>query len=151
MVGEHEAISMQRVPTAIGWLMMAISLLACTSSAIERDVAVASPSGPRAEPEGVTLVLVATQASTGCCKVFTVNPGRDFVIVMCTLLALGPSGRVVYAGFVPGPPSGRTRPSGFDAPPGRRGHGIVQLPINLAHDSYTAPCRPAAWHGGAPI
>jgi hypothetical protein len=59
-----------------------------------------------------------------------------------------PSGRVVYSGFVVDSPPGRRRPiSGFTAPPGRHGHGVFQLPIDLAHDSYTSPCRPAAWHG----
>jgi hypothetical protein len=36
-------------------------------------------------------------------------------------------------------------------PPGQHGHGVLQLSIDLAHDSYTAPCRPAAWHGGSAI
>ena len=127
---------------------LVISLQACTSSAIDKE---ADTPGPSVAPAGVTLVLVATHASNGCCRVFTVNPGRGSTIVICTLLALDSSGRVIYSGFVPGPPPGRSRPSGFDAPPGRHGHGIYQLPIDLTRDSYTAPCRPAAWHGGVPI
>ena len=129
-------------------VVMSGSLQGCTSSAI--NTAADSPE-PTSSPGGVTLVLVATHASNGCCRVFTVNPGDAETKVICTLLALGPSGRVVYSGFVPGSPPGRRRPSGFNAPPGRHGHGMFQLPIDLAHDSYTAPCRPAAWHGGAPI
>lgn len=77
------------------------------------------------------------------------EPSRRQVI--CTLLALDPDGRLVYSGFIPGSPPGHRRPSGFEAPPGRHGHGVFQLPIDLAHDSYTAPCRPAAWHGGTAI
>jgi hypothetical protein len=81
-----------------------------------------------------------------------VNPGEADATVICTLLALDPSGRLVYSGFVVSSPPGRRRPiSAFKAPPGRHGQGVFQLPIDLAHDSYTAPCRPAAWHGGSPL
>lgn len=93
----------------------------------------------------MTLVLVATHASNGCCRVFTVNPGGADVTVFCTLVALDPAGRLVYSGFIPGPPPGHRRSSGFGAPPGCHGHGVYQLPIDPAHDSYTASCRPAAW------
>jgi hypothetical protein len=134
--------------SALPCLVMSVSLPACTSSVIDEE---ADPPGPSAAPAGVTLVLVATHASDGCCRVFTMNPGQADAKVICTLLALNPSGRVVYSGFIPGSPPGHRRPSGFDAPPGRHGHGVFQLPIDPAHDSYTAPCRPAAWHGGSPI
>ena len=134
--------------SALPCLVMSVSLQACTSSAIDKE---ADTPGPSAAPAGVTLVLVATHASDGCCRVFTVNPGQADATVICTLLALDPSGRVVYSGFIPGAPPGHRRPSGFDAPPGRHGHGVFLLPIDPAHDSYTAPCRPAAWHGGSPI
>jgi hypothetical protein len=134
--------------SALPCLVMSVSLQACTSSAIDKE---ADTPGPSAAPAGVTLVLVVTHASDGCCRVFTVNPGQTDATVICTLLALDPSGRVVYSGFIPGAPPGHRRPSGFDAPPGRHGHGVFQLPIDPAHDSYTAPCRPAAWHGGSPI
>jgi hypothetical protein len=134
--------------SALPCLVILVSIHACTSSAIEKE---AAPLRPSAAPAGVTLVL-ATSPSGGCCRVFTVNPGRADATVICTLLALDPSGRVVYSGFVPGSPPGHRRPiSGFKAPPGRHGHGVFQLPIDLAHDSYTSPCRPAAWHGGSPI
>ena len=134
--------------SALPCLVMSVSLQACTSSAIDKE---ADTPGPSAAPAGVTLVLVATHASDGCCRVFTVNPGQADATIICTLLALDPSGRVVYSGFIPGAPPGHRRPSGFDAPPGRHGHGVFLLPIDPAHDSYTAPCRPAAWHGGSPI
>ncbi len=134
--------------SALPWLVMSVSLQACTSPAIDKE---ADTPGPSAAPVGVTLVLAATHASDGCCRVFTVNPGQADATVICTLLALDPSGRVVYSGFIPGAPPGHRRPSGFDAPPGRHGHGVFLLPIDPAHDSYTAPCRPAAWHGGSPI
>jgi hypothetical protein len=133
---------------ALSCLVISVSLQACTSSAIDEE---ADTLGPSAVPAGVTLVLVATHASDGCCRVFTLNPSHANATVICTLLALDPSGRVVYSGFIPSAPPGHRRPSGFDAPPGRHEHGVFQLPIDPAHDSYTAPCRPAAWHGGSPI
>jgi hypothetical protein len=129
-------------------LVIAISLLSCTSSATDKEPE--PPSGPGAEPAGVTLVLVATHASNGCCRVFTMNPGTDLT-VFCSLVALDPAGRLVYTGVIPPKLPGHLRSSGFDAPPGRHGHGVFQLPLDLTVDSYTAPCRPAAWHGGAPI
>jgi hypothetical protein len=130
-------------------LVMSISLLACTSSSIDTE---SEPlSGPSAEPAGVTLVLAATRASNGCCRVLTVNPGPADTTVVCTVVALDPAGRLVYAGVIPPKLPGHLRSSGFEAPQGRHGHGVFRLPIDLALDSYTAPCRPAAWHGGAPI
>jgi hypothetical protein len=135
--------------SALLCLVMPVSLQTCTSSAIDKD---SEPlPGPSVAPAGVTLVLVATHASDGCCRVFTVNPGQADAKVLCTVVALDPEGRVVYSGFIPGAPPGHRRPSGFDAPPGRHGHGVFRLPIDPAHDSYTAPCRPAAWHGSSPI
>jgi hypothetical protein len=130
-------------------VMMSFSLQACDLSAIDKPPE--RRSVPSAAPVGITLVLVATHASDGCCRVFTVNPGQADARVICTLVALDPAGRVVYSGFIPASPPGRRRPSGFDAPPGRHGHGVLQLSIDMAHDSYTAPCRPAAWHGGSAI
>ena len=134
---------------AILCLVMSASLQACTSAPIGKDP---EPSpGSTTAPAGVTLVL-ATSPSGGCCRVFTVNPGEADATVICTLVALDPSGRVVYSGFVVSSPPGRRRPiSAFKAPPGREGQGVFQLPIDLAHDSYTSPCRPAAWHGGSPL
>jgi hypothetical protein len=130
-------------------LVMSVSLLTCTSSA--GDKASEPLSRPSAEPAGVTLVLAATHASNGCCRILTVNPGRADATVVCTLVALDPAGRLVYSGVIPPKLPGHLRSSGFEAPQGRHGHGVFRLPIDLALDSYTAPCRPAAWHGGAPI
>jgi hypothetical protein len=134
---------------ALPCLVMMSVLQACDPSAT--DKASEPRSAPIAAPAGIRLVLVATHASDGCCRVFTVNPGQADAKVICTLLVLDPAGRVVYSGCIPGSPPGHRRPSGFDAPPGRHGHGVLRLSIDLAHDSYTAPCRPAAWHGGTAI
>jgi hypothetical protein len=99
----------------------------------------------------MTLVLAATHASNGCCRVFTMNPGRADATVVCSLAALNPSGRLIYAGVIPPKAPGHLRSSGFAAPPGLSGHGVFHLPIDLALDSYTAHCRAAAWHGTVPI
>jgi hypothetical protein len=48
--------------SALPCLVMSVSLLACTSSAIDKE---ADPPGPSAAPAGVTLVLVAKHASDG--------------------------------------------------------------------------------------
>jgi ABC-type Fe3+-hydroxamate transport system substrate-binding protein len=134
--------------SALPSLVMSVLLLGCTSSATDKKPEPLSAAS--AGPAGVTLVLGATHTPNGCCRVFTMNPGTDLT-VFCSLVALDPAGRLVYAGVVPAKLPGHLRSSGFEAPPGRHGHGVVQLPIDLALDSYTAPCRPAAWHGGAPI
>jgi hypothetical protein len=128
-------------------LVMSISLLSCTSSAT--GDASGPPAAPSARPAGVRVVLGAT--SDGCCRVFTTNPGRAAITVACGLVVLDPAGRLVYSGVIPARLPGHLRSHGFVAPPGRQEQGVVQLPIDLAVDSYTAPCRPAAWHGGAPI
>jgi hypothetical protein len=133
--------------SALAHLAMSLSLLSCTSSAI--DDASVPPAAPSAGPVGVRVVLGAT--SDGCCHVYTMNPGRADITVACGLVALDPAGQLVYAGVIPARLPGHLRSHGFVAPPGRHEQGVVELPIDLALDSYTAPCRPAAWHGGAPI
>ena len=140
---------MYRTLRSASCFLISISLLTCTSSATQKE---AEPlSGPSTELAGVTLVLVATHASNGCCRVFTMNPGRADTTVVCSLVALNPTGRLIYAGAIPPKAPGHLRSSGFVAPLGRDGHGVFQLPIDLALDSYTAPCRPASWLGTAPI
>ena len=135
------------VRSALISLVVPLSLLSCTSSA--NDDASQPLAAPTAGPAGVTLELGAT--SDGCCRVFTMNPGREDITVICGLVALDPGGHLIYAGVIPPRLPGHLRSHGFVAPPGRHEQGMVELPIDLAVDSYTAPCRPAAWHGSAPI
>jgi hypothetical protein len=134
------------VRSALPRLVIAVTLFACTSSAIDERPEPASASS--ADPPGITLVLEGTRAS--CCHVFTINPGPTLTVV-CTLVVLDPAGRLILTAVVPPKAPGHLRSSGFEAPTGRHGHGVFRLPIDIALDSYTAPCRPAAWHGGAPI
>jgi hypothetical protein len=35
--------------------------------------------------------------------------------------------------------------------PGNQDQGMIDLPIDLAHDSYRATCHEAMWHGAPPI
>lgn len=70
---------------------------------------------------------------------------------MCLVDVFDREGNLVYTGIIPPVPPGHRRSSGFAAPVGRHAHGVLDLPIDLAKDTYTGPCRPAAWHGGAPI
>jgi hypothetical protein len=131
------------------FVAMSISLLACTSSVTDNG---SEPTPqPSMEPEGVTLVLVASDGANGCCRVFTVNPGSRDITVFCGLVVLNPAGRLIYSAVVPARLPGHLRSIGFVAPPGRHAQGVVRIPIDPAIDSYTAPCRPAAWHGSAPL
>lgn len=143
-------VGMQKIfRSVVSCFVMSISLLSCTSSATNRGSEPLQASS--SEAAGVTLLLVPTHTSNGCCRIFTINPGRADVTVFCSLLALNPAGRLIYAGVIPPKAPGHLRSSGFVAPPGRSGHGLLHLPIDVALDHYTAPCRPAAWHGSAPI
>jgi hypothetical protein len=135
-----------RVGRCASRLVIAVTLLACTSSAI--DGGPRPTSEPSADPPGITLVLEATH--TSCCRIFTMNPGAALTVV-CAVVVLNAAGRLILTVVVPPKAPGHLRSSGFEAPAGRHGHGVLRLPIDLAADSYTAPCRPAAWHGGAPI
>jgi len=126
-------------------LTLGVSLLACTG-----DPDVVHPSEPSSAPAGVTLSLALTPQGR-CCRLFTVNPGDAPVTVACSLAVLDGSGHLVYSGFLPRPPPGHRRSSGFEALPGRSAHGFFPLPFDLDGVSYRAPCRAAVWHGGAPI
>jgi hypothetical protein len=135
--------------STLAFVVISMVLLACTSPATDNG---SEPTPePGVEPEGVTLVLVASHARDGCCRVFTSNPGGTNMTVACGLVALNPAGRLIYSGVVPARLPGHLRSSGFVAPPGRHAQGVIRLPIDPAIDSYTAPCRPAAWHGSAPL
>jgi hypothetical protein len=84
--------------SALPCLVILVSIHACTSSAIEKE---AAPPRPSAAPAGVTLVL-ATSPSGRCCRIFTVNPGEADATVICTLLALDPSGASRLLRICPG-------------------------------------------------
>jgi hypothetical protein len=144
----RKTLMQNRIPrSALLGSLLSISLVTCSTSADEQSEPSRTPSVERA---GITLVLLATHASNRCCRIVTVNPGRA-MIVFCSVLVFDPMGRLLYSGFIPHPPRGHSRPSGFEALPGRHSQGMFELPIDLARDSYRAPCRPAAWHGSAPI
>lgn len=126
------------------YLIVTISLAACSHRVSAR--------APQTADDAVTLVLLPKRPESDlCCRVVTVNPGDHPVNVWCHLIVFDADGQLVYAGLVPGPPPGHRRSSGFLAPPGRQGHGLLDLPVDLARDRYRATCRVAAWHGAPPI
>src|SRR5262245_29695975 len=99
---------------------------------------------------GITLELREV-SDHRCCIVATVNPGNSPVTVFCFIEISDDAGRLLSTDLVPPIPPGHRRSSGFEAPPGREQHGFEPLPLDLPAQSYTSTCRPAAWHGGAPI
>jgi hypothetical protein len=105
---------------------------------------------PTTEALGVTLVLEATPEGR-CCVVSTVNPGRTAMAVVCFAEAFDGAGRLLATHVVPPLPPGHRRSSGFAAPPGRHRQGAFELPAALIRNRHITTCRPAAWHGGAPI
>jgi hypothetical protein len=85
--------------STLPFVLMSISLLACTSSATDRGSEWTPV--PSVEIQGVTLVLVASHGSDRCCRVSTVNPGSADLTVACGLVALNPAGRLIYSAVVP--------------------------------------------------
>ena len=99
---------------------------------------------------GVTVVLRPTSEDR-CCLVTTVNPGMSPTIVLCFVEVFDEAGRLLSTHLVPPIPPGHRRSSGFEASPGRQNHGFQSFPLELRDQRYVSTCRPAAWHGGAPI
>jgi hypothetical protein len=104
----------------------------------------------RSETEGVTIVLEPTPAGD-CCVVTTVNPRSSATTVVCFVEVFDEADRLLAASVVPPIPPGHRRSSGFEAPPGRFEQGVQRIPLELPEQHYRSTCRPAAWHGGAPI
>ena len=99
---------------------------------------------------GVTVVLRPT-SDDRCCLVTTVNPGTSPTTVLCFVEVFDESGRLLSTHLVPPIPQGHRRSSGFQASPGREDQGFQSFPLELPGQRYISTCRPAAWHGGAPI
>ena len=129
-------------------LVVAVSLTECRP-----DDACPSASTERA---ALALVLLPDR-SNGCCVVVSVNGEGRSIQALCQVTAFDPDGRLVFAGLVPGPPSGGRRSpfgggmSGFPAPPGRHVYGWVDLPVDLTRDTYRSNCQIADWHGAPPL
>ena len=128
--------------------MLVIGAAACGGGSPSGDRASPSPSSIPS-PRSITVVLKVT--TTGrCCRVVTVNPGKQLTIV-CFVVGFDADERYIATVLVPPKPEGRPRSSGFAAPHGESDHGLVDMPFDLGRDTYISTCRPAAWHGGAPI
>ncbi|MDP9225168.1 MAG: hypothetical protein M3P18_15235, partial [Actinomycetota bacterium] len=96
--------------SAVSWFVVSISLVTCTSAT---HTGSQPSSEPSSEPAGVTLFLVATHASNGCCRVFTMNPGRADSTVVCSLVALDPAGRLIFTAVIPPKAPGHLRSSAW--------------------------------------
>lgn len=100
--------------------------------------------------EGVTLLL-EPRSDGRCCLVTSVNPGDSSTIVWCFVEVFDEADRLLSTHLVPPFPPGHRNSSGFEAPPGRQGHGFQEIPLDLSDQHYVSTCRPAAWEGSAPI
>jgi hypothetical protein len=128
-------------------LVLAVLLTAATACTANASADREKASSP---PVGVRLDLQAIDGG-GCCVVTTVNPRDDAVTVICFVYVLDDAGRLLATRWVPPLPPGHRRSSGFSAPPGRFEQGVYEIPLQLPEQRYRTTCRPAAWHGGAPI
>jgi hypothetical protein len=100
--------------------------------------------------EGVTLLL-EPRSDGRCCLVTSVNPGDSSTRVLCFVAVFDEADRLLSNQLVPPKPAGHRRSSGFEVSPGRQGHGFQGMPLDLSNQHYVSTCRPASWHGGAPI
>jgi hypothetical protein len=98
---------------------------------------------------GVRVTLDAAPDGS-CCLVSTVNPG-DALSVVCFVDVFDPEDDYVTTVLLPPKPAGHRRSSGFVAPERTSSQGVFEIPLVLGAGSYRSTCRPAAWHGGAPI
>jgi len=128
--------------------LVALSTVACTTGTRDHGATLEAPPGRPAR--GITLVLAPTSDGR-CCIVTTVNPEDAEQIVLCFVEAFDAAGHLLTTLVVPPIPTGHRRSSGFVAPPGRQVQGRFDLPAELVDHPYLTTCRPAAWHGGAPI
>ena len=135
---------MNTAPAARVLAVVLTAATACTTNPVaDREDA----SGPSV---GVRLELQPTDEG-GCCVVTSVNPRDDAATVVCFVYVLDDAGRLLATRVVPPLPPGHRRSSGFSAPPGRFEQGVYEIPLQLPEQRYRTTCRPAAWHGGAPI
>jgi hypothetical protein len=100
--------------------------------------------------KGVTLLLEA-RSDGRCCFVTSVNPGDASTPVLCFVEVFDEADRLQSTTLVPPKPPGHRRSSGFEVQLGRQEHGFQEIPLDLSDQHYVSICRPAAWHGGAPI
>ena len=100
--------------------------------------------------KGVTLLLEA-RSDGRCCFVTSINPGDASTRVLCFVEVFDEADRFQSTTLVPPKPPGHRRSSGFEVQPGRQEHGFQEIPLDHSDQHYVSICRPAAWHGGAPI
>jgi len=100
--------------------------------------------------KGVAFFLEA-RSDGRCCFVTSVNPGDALTRVLCFVEVFDEADRLQSTTLVPPKPPGHRRSSGFEVQPGRQEHGFREIPLDLSNQHYVSTCRPASWHGGAPL
>jgi hypothetical protein len=136
-------------------ILVAVLWIVTSGGAFDRSTP-AVPGGSETGPtqsstsEGVTLLL-EPRSDGRCCLVTSVNPGESSTIVLCFVEVFDEADRLLSTHLVPPIPPGHRRSSGFEASPGRQGHGFQGIPLDLSSQHYVSTCRPAAWHGGGPL
>jgi hypothetical protein len=136
-------------------ILVAAIWIVTTGGAFDRSTP-AVPGGSETGPaqsstnQGVTLLL-EPRSDGRCCLVTSVNPGDASTIVACFVEVFDEADRFLSTTLVPPKPAGHPRSSGFEAQPGPQEHGFQEIPLDLSDQRYISTCRPAAWHGGAPI
>ena len=133
-----------------------VALLALLAATCSGDARPSSSRSGRASPPndkdvGRVTVLFGPTPKGSCCIVTSVNPGQDEQTVACLVYSFDEEGHLLASNVVPPIPPGHRRSSGFAAPPGRHVQGAFELPPEFLEGEIVATCRPAAWHGGAPI
>jgi hypothetical protein len=140
----------------VGITILGAALWIVTSGGAFDRSTPAAPGGSETGPtqssttKGVTLLL-EPRSDGRCCFVTSVNPGDASTTVLCFVEVFDEADRLQSTTLVPPKPPGHRRSSGFEVQPGRQGHGFQGIPLDLSNQHYVSTCRPAAWHGGAPI
>jgi hypothetical protein len=147
----------QRIAAGVVGITILVAVLSIVSSGGAFDWSTpAVPGGSETGPtqsstsEGVTLLL-EPRSDGRCCLVTSVNPGDSSTRVLCFVVVFDETDRLLSTHLVPPKPAGHRRSSGFEISPGRQGHGFQGIPLDLSNQHYVSTCRPASWHGGAPI
>ena len=136
--------AMRRLIVRCAWVLSIVAV-SCRSDGAP---AVSVPP-PTLAPVQVSVELSWTDSGS-CCRVETVNAGEELSVV-CFIDVFDADDRYVTTVLVPPKPAGHRRSSGFVAATGRDDQGEFDIPLDLDAVSYRTTCRPAAWHGGAPI
>jgi len=154
--GDPKCLNQRIAAGVVGITILGAVLWIVTSGGAFDRSTPAVPGGSETGPtqsstsEGVTLLL-EPRSDGRCCLVTSVNPGDSSTRVLCFVAVFDEADHLLSNHLVPPKPAGHRRSSGFEVSPGRQGHGFQGMPLDLSNQHYVSTCRPASWHGGAPI